>query len=130
MTDRLKTPTLARLYLDQGHPQKAIEILKDLSLKAPGDPLVDQLLTEAQEEIDRAPGPAMGEAFETGGETSQSPALPPIGSDAAAADAKSRNVGALRKRARELGNVVVNHLSRQAETRLNRLLERVRERRR
>lgn len=130
MTDRLKTPTLARLYLDQGHPQKAIEILEDLSLKTPGDPLVDQLLTEAQEEIDRAPDPAKGEALETGGEASQSPALAPIKSEAAATTVNSQNVGTLRKRARELGNVVVNHLSRQAETRLSRLLERVRERRR
>jgi len=76
MTDRLKTPTLARLYLDQGHPQKAIEILNDLLLKAPGDPLVDQLLAEAQKEIDRAPDPSMGKELEADGEDSHSPSLP------------------------------------------------------
>ncbi len=48
MNDGIRTQTLAELYLNQGHPQRAIRILENLLAESPGDERVLALIEKAR----------------------------------------------------------------------------------
>ncbi|HKA37347.1 MAG TPA: tetratricopeptide repeat protein [Thermoanaerobaculia bacterium] len=48
---------LARLYLEQGHPAEALEVLDDLARSEPGDPEIEALLKEAASRLEPQSAP-------------------------------------------------------------------------
>ena len=53
--DRVITKTLAEIYLQQGHLQKAYEIFKVLSEKDPSDTEIQERLKELREKLNPSP---------------------------------------------------------------------------
>ena len=54
MDEFLESETLARLYLEQGHPGRALRIYEHLAAARPGSATLSDGITRCREEIARA----------------------------------------------------------------------------
>jgi hypothetical protein len=137
MSEALKTRTLARLYLEQGHPHRARRIVRELLLADPGDAELNALLAQANEAASHAAEKEGPSALDAADDTAEETPEPVNEGNLTRTITVGRRPEplppqpeSLRDRALELGAAVVDHLAGRATDRLSRLLNRIRERRR
>jgi|GEM_PF-5174825 len=141
MTNGLKTVTLAELYIKQDHPQKAIQILKELLKDSPDDEKLIKLLdlakskstkTAEKKQEDAAViqsskfimSDSSNEEFDKPNDSER------LGDFSIAEIEASEKTGSLTSKAIGVGVAVVDNIAERATTKLNALLNRIKERRR
>lgn len=137
MTSGLKTVTLAKLYIEQDHPKRAIKILNELLKDSPEDETILGLLETAKaknfkesektevDNVNQSSKFVMDDAEEDSTDTNETSGRYSIDR----IEPKPENIG-FRNKAIEMGVAVVDNIAEKAVSKLTGILSRIQERRR